>query len=200
MVEERIRFSNTFYGGWEPAGSNVMWVNGNVDPWSSMSVLVPPAAGQPAFMAGGASHHFWTHPAKASDQASVVEARREISATVKGWLEDRDGSPETPFAGVYTDPNHPGCRRQIRTMAAGRLALVTGEDGDPGCPPKDPSKDSHWRLLGKIISDTEILVDFSPKGGPKDLEGKWCPECGDHGGISWPDGNVWPKELQVVVQ
>ena len=200
MVEERIRFSNTFYGGWEPAGSNVMWVNGNVDPWSAMSVLAPPAAGQPAFMAGGASHHFWTHPAKASDQASVVEARREISATVKGWLEDRDGSPETPFAGVYTDPNHPGCRRQIRTMAAGRLALVTGEDGDPGCPPKDPSKDSHWRLLGKIISDTEILVDFSPKGGPKDLEGKWCPECGDHGGISWPDGNVWPKELQVVVQ
>ena len=101
-------------------------------------------------------------------------------------------------AGVYSDPNHPGCRRQIRTMAHGRLALVTGEDGDPGCPPKDPSKDSHWRLLGKIISDTEILVDLSPKGGPKYLEGKWCRGCGDHGGISWPDGNEWHKELVEV--
>ena len=129
----------------------------------------------------------FVHPAKASDQASVVEARREISATVKGWLEDRDGSPDSRFAGVYTDPNHPGCRRQIRVQI--HSAIVTGEDGDPGCPPKDPSKDSHWRLLGKIISDTEILVDFSPKGGPKDLEGKWCRGCGDHGGISWPDGN-----------
>ena len=126
----------------------------------------------------------------------MVEARREISATVKGWLEDRDGSPDSRFAGVYTDPNHPGCRRQIRVQI--HSAIVTGEDGDPGCPPKDPSKDSHWRLLGKIISDTEILVDFSSKGGPKDLEGKWCRGCGDHGGISWPDGNTWPKQMLSV--
>jgi hypothetical protein len=34
----------------------------------------------------------------------------------------------------------------------------------------------------------EILIDFTPKGGPKNLLGKWTGT-----GILFPDGNEWKK-------
>lgn len=87
------------------------------------------------------------------------------------------------FTGSYTDPKHPGCARNIEIMPATTNALVTGTDGTPGCTPGGPVK--AWKLNGQIKGN-DILVDFSPKGGPKDLQGVWV---GD--GIQWPDGNKW---------
>ena len=37
---------------------------------------------------------------------------------------------------------------------------------------------------------TEMVIDFSPKGGPKDLLAKWDAE---RNGIAFPDGNLWSK-------
>ena len=34
-----------------------------------------------------------------------------------------------------------------------------------------------------------IIVDFSSKGGPADLQGTWDPQ---EVGIRWVDGNLWP--------
>ena len=36
----------------------------------------------------------------------------------------------------------------------------------------------------------EILVDFSPKGGPPNLLGKYNAKMN---AIQWPDGNAWTK-------
>ena len=48
-----------------------------------------------------------------------------------------------------------------------------------------------WRLFGKSVSNgNEIVVDFSPKGGPTDLKGTWVAA---ENGIKFPDGNVWTK-------
>lgn len=41
----------------------------------------------------------------------------------------------------------------------------------------------------------QILVDFSPVGGPKDYPGVSTAK----GGISWPDGKVWPKWQHATV-
>ena len=42
-----------------------------------------------------------------------------------------------------------------------------------------------------LASDGEkIFIDFSPKGGPKDLVGEWRE---DVAGVRFPDGNVWSK-------
>jgi hypothetical protein len=42
---------------------------------------------------------------------------------------------------------------------------------------------------GLIDEDKKhILIDFSPKGGPKNLEGLWTGS-----GILFPDGNIWKK-------
>jgi hypothetical protein len=39
-----------------------------------------------------------------------------------------------------------------------------------------------------VRSEDEIFIDFSPKGGPRDLLGKWTGK-----GILFPDGNEWKK-------
>eukprot|EP00543_Licmophora_paradoxa_P004296 CAMPEP_0202457764 /NCGR_PEP_ID=MMETSP1360-20130828/14692_1 /ASSEMBLY_ACC=CAM_ASM_000848 /TAXON_ID=515479 /ORGANISM="Licmophora paradoxa, Strain CCMP2313" /LENGTH=142 /DNA_ID=CAMNT_0049077925 /DNA_START=7 /DNA_END=435 /DNA_ORIENTATION=- len=85
------------------------------------------------------------------------------------------------FTGSYSDPKHPNCLREI--VMDGKEAKISGTDGTPGCPVDGSGK--QWALSGKVAGD-EILVDFSPKGGPKDLKGIW-----DGSGIKWPDGNKW---------
>jgi hypothetical protein len=92
------------------------------------------------------------------------------------------------FSGNYADPKHPNCKRQINVL--GSTAYVTGTDGTPGCPADGSGQP--WKLVGKVSGDENIFVDFSPKGGPKDLEGKW--EAEPVPGIRWPDGNLWSSK------
>ena len=93
-----------------------------------------------------------------------------------------------PFAGSYADPKHPNCKRVIE-IGKGNTALVSGTDGSPECPADGSGR--VWNIEGKINND-EIFIDFSPKGGPKDLIGKW--EETAPAGIRFPDGNKWTKK------
>uniref|UniRef100_A0A7S4F5N4 Uncharacterized protein n=1 Tax=Chrysotila carterae TaxID=13221 RepID=A0A7S4F5N4_CHRCT len=103
------------------------------------------------------------------------------------------------FTGEYEDPKHPGCLRSIKVVGAqmgpdGRrqrqpTALVKGVDS--GCD-AEPDLASVWKLQGKVSEDGEsIFIDFSPKGGPKNLIGKW--DTFGSPGIVFPDGNKWTK-------
>ena len=92
------------------------------------------------------------------------------------------------FSGSYADPFHPNCRREVQVVSPS-LADVTGTDGTPGCPPDGSGR--AWSLTGKIDGDS-ILIDFTPKGGPKDLKGVWEPSPVP--GIRFPDGNLWSKK------
>ena len=80
------------------------------------------------------------------------------------------------FSGEYSDPNHPGCRRTVEAADDGS-ATISGTDTPGG---------DVWTVNGKVNGDT-IVVDFSPKGGPKELTGKKVLV-----GIQWEDGNIWP--------
>lgn len=88
------------------------------------------------------------------------------------------------FSGSYSDPFHPNCQRVVTVK--GLDARISGTDGNPGCPPDGSGR--AWKLQGKV-DNNKILVDFSPKGGPKDLVGVWDEE--GSAGILWPDGNKW---------
>mmetsp|Transcript_19370 Transcript_19370/g.36580 ORF Transcript_19370/g.36580 Transcript_19370/m.36580 type:complete len:154 (-) Transcript_19370:124-585(-) len=89
---------------------------------------------------------------------------------------------QSVFTHEYSDPKHVNCKRVISVRPDGEAAL-SGTDGNPACPADGSG--SVWRLVGDVQGET-ITVDFSPKGGPSNLKGKWV---GD--GISWPDGNKW---------
>eukprot|EP00933_Yihiella_yeosuensis_P007376 TRINITY_DN112381_c0_g1_i1.p1 TRINITY_DN112381_c0_g1~~TRINITY_DN112381_c0_g1_i1.p1 ORF type:complete len:570 (-),score=105.80 TRINITY_DN112381_c0_g1_i1:156-1865(-) len=91
-VKQNIDATNEFYGGRLPTGpdgklgSCVLWPNGEVDPWSTLSVLKSPSKEQPTLYVDGASHHSWTWPSRAGDQKSVISARQQIRDTVTDFL------------------------------------------------------------------------------------------------------------------
>ena len=92
-VELRVAKTET-YGGWNPEGTRVLYVNGDVDPWSTLSVtvgnpeVVADQATLPHFWCEGASHHFWTHKVLSTDAGEVNEARERIYEQVETWLAD----------------------------------------------------------------------------------------------------------------
>lgn len=93
------------------------------------------------------------------------------------------------FTGTYTDPiNHPGGKRTIKLLDSPTLtgdytlAQVIGGGGIGE--PKD------YVLPAVILGDRAIIIDFSPKGGPRDFTGVLEKD----GSIRFlRDGNRWPR-------
>lgn len=90
MVEKFIASTNARYGGLNIQSSRILFVNGQVDPWKSLSVLESPlnSVEEPTMMVLGASHHFWTHPSLSTDSDDVVNARQAIWKQVIAWLSE----------------------------------------------------------------------------------------------------------------
>jgi len=95
-IVNSISRSNAVYGGLRPdlrfgpeTARRVLYVNGDVDPWSALAILrSPQPEALPAIAnVSGASHHAWTHPSQATDQRTVVEARKAIVRQLRVWLE-----------------------------------------------------------------------------------------------------------------
>jgi len=92
------------------------------------------------------------------------------------------------FVGTFTDPiNHPGGKRTIQlleeTVGDYRLAEVLGGGGR--------GEPANYVLPAAVIGDRTIVIDFSPKGGPRDFVG----QLDDKGNIRFlRDGNVWPRQ------
>jgi len=78
-----------------------------------------------------------------------------------------DTASTSVFAGQYNDPNHPGCLRKI-TVKAGIVNIV-GSDNIDGS--------NQWLIQAKEDAPGVMFVDFSPKGGPKDLLGTKFKLC-----------------------
>ena len=54
-----------------------------------------------------------------------------------------------------------------------------------------PEQSDVWKVAGKVAEDDSyIKVDFSPKGGPADLNGTVSK-----GKITWQDGSAWSQVL-----
>ena len=91
------------------------------------------------------------------------------------------------FVGTYSDPiNHPGGTRTIRLLEAKvgdyQLAEVAGGGGR--------GEPKQYVLPAVVVGDRAIIIDFSPKGGPKDFTGTLDGSTG----IKFPrDGNLWPR-------
>ena len=77
---------------------------------------------------------------------------------------------------AYVDPNHDGAPRIIRIKKDGSLT-ITGRDM-PGGP--------KWKIKGKINKHNDATLDFSSKGGPKNIKANITPSK-----VKFSDGNVW---------
>ena len=96
---------------------------------------------------------------------------------------------------------HPGCQRSIKVTGnamdpSGRksrkpAAGMKGTDNQDGGACDAGSEPDSWRLAATLTEDqSKIMVDFSPKGGPKNLLAKWDEK---RKGIAFPDGNCWER-------
>lgn len=96
------------------------------------------------------------------------------------------------FCGKFSDPiNHPGGTRTITlidinpttTIGDYRLARVTGGGGR--------GEQKEYVLPAMIAGDRAIIIDFSPKGGPRDFTGVLDSKDGSIKFLR--DGNRWPR-------
>lgn len=77
---------------------------------------------------------------------------------------------------AYTDPNHDGAPRIISIKKNGKLTIV-GRDKLGG--PK-------WEISGTIDRNHDAVLDFSSKGGPKNIKANILPSR-----VKFGDGNIW---------
>ncbi len=101
-----------------------------------------------------------------------------------------EASGAASFVGTFTDPiNHPGGKRTItlldnKKFGDYQLAQVRGGGGR--------GEPADYVLPAAILGDRTIVIDFSPKGGPRDFVGVLDKKTGD---ITFPrDGNRWPRQ------
>jgi serine protease 16 len=87
VVASAVQDTNDEYGGWKLAGSRILSVTGDVDPWTEMALTKSSSPSLPVHSVAEASHHFWTHPVQDTDSVEVQKARDVIRETVQEWLE-----------------------------------------------------------------------------------------------------------------
>ena len=155
---------------------------------------------RPAWEQNGGAGFFSERSAAMYEPSSAMSDEEEAEEEAAAWdryeaamdryKRDNDAARAAKFAevfvGRYSDPKHPGCAREIAAGSSGATLAVRGADGTPGCSNGEDQRE--WSLEGVVRGEGEILIDFSPKGGPKDLLGKWTGT-----GILYPDGNTWSK-------
>ena len=97
-------------------------------------------------------------------------------------------SQAAAFLGTYSDPiNHPGGTRTITLIDGAsngdyQLAQINGGGGR--------GEPKEYVLPAVIFGDRAIVIDFSPKGGPRDFAGVLESD----GSIRFiRDGNRWPR-------
>mmetsp|Transcript_40468 Transcript_40468/g.88446 ORF Transcript_40468/g.88446 Transcript_40468/m.88446 type:complete len:581 (-) Transcript_40468:169-1911(-) len=131
-ISRNIELTNAHYGGLLPTGPTgdlgtcVLWPNGEVDPWSTLSVLKPPSDEQPALYVPGASHHAWTWPSRPGDQGSVVLARHRIRQQVESFLEQDCGqAPDPPVPPDVLQPPSTGLIVLAVVLGAAAIGAIS---------------------------------------------------------------------------
>lgn len=101
----------------------------------------------------------------------------------------RAGAAAPPaYQGVYADPRHPKGYRVL--FGDDRRAAVKLRDAPGGEESELPVR------MRSEAGGTRLTFDFSPKGGPRDVEGVLG---GDGRSIAFPDGNVWTRDEAGIV-
>jgi len=81
----RVNETNIHYGGLNPQSSYVLFVNGDIDPWHSLSILNS-SHFNPTILIEGTAHCADMIPARPSDPPGLEKAQKRISQIIHEWL------------------------------------------------------------------------------------------------------------------
>ncbi|XP_057643027.1 thymus-specific serine protease [Chionomys nivalis] len=85
-VAQAVTQTNSYYGGQTPGATQVLYVNGDTDPWHVLSVTQDLGPSEPALLIPGASHCFDMAPVRPSDSLSLRLGRQRIFQQLQVWL------------------------------------------------------------------------------------------------------------------
>ncbi|KAG7211216.1 hypothetical protein KM043_010532 [Ampulex compressa] len=86
FLDGRIRRTNIMYGGLRPDLTNVIFTNGNIDPWHSLSVLEDLNRFSPAILIDGSSHCRDLYPDAKTDVKGLTKARAKLREIIGKWM------------------------------------------------------------------------------------------------------------------
>mmetsp|Transcript_8713 Transcript_8713/g.10209 ORF Transcript_8713/g.10209 Transcript_8713/m.10209 type:complete len:303 (-) Transcript_8713:88-996(-) len=159
------------------------------------------------------SHHHRATTTTTTSQlmmaSSKHQSRRDILTTVVGTatataaalvmaptvVEAKDTAPAatgfTGSQGVWFDPKHPDGYRAIR-IKGGKSGVMTLSDGLSKEEILDEKVEKTYNDIPVKLNgeDNTLTIDFSFKGGPKDVVGVLSD---DGKKLTFPDGNTWVK-------
>ncbi|CAF1000335.1 unnamed protein product, partial [Didymodactylos carnosus] len=92
QIRPRAEWAYIEYGGKNVSSlkshSNIIFTNGNLDPWSSGGVLTPISDQLPSLIIDGGAHHLDLRSANVNDPPSVVKTRQTIVALIEKYLSE----------------------------------------------------------------------------------------------------------------
>lgn len=83
---DRIDDTNAYYGATDPDSTYVIFVNGSIDPWHSLSILEDKSHTVRAIYIEGTAHCANMLPAKPSDPPALLKAQKEIAHILTEWV------------------------------------------------------------------------------------------------------------------
>lgn len=86
IINSRVRRTNIMYGGQLPDVTNVIFTNGDIDPWHSLSVLEDLNAFSPAIVIKGSSHCRDIYSDADTDLEDLKKARARIRDIISKWI------------------------------------------------------------------------------------------------------------------
>ncbi|KAL4234124.1 Thymus-specific serine protease [Mactra antiquata] len=87
-VDKYVQFSDDYYGGNKTQQSNIVFVNGSIDPWHWLSVLSNRTdVGEYSVFIPGTAHCADLRPQSDNDPAALKEARQQIAGLVSQFLD-----------------------------------------------------------------------------------------------------------------
>ncbi|XP_068626517.1 putative serine protease K12H4.7 [Battus philenor] len=86
FIEDGIELVNKMFGGLRPNVTKVVFVNGDMDPWSKLSVLKNISSETPAIFIPRSSHCRDLFSNREGDHEELKEARKNIKDLIKNWI------------------------------------------------------------------------------------------------------------------
>ncbi|KAF3427163.1 hypothetical protein E2986_12130 [Frieseomelitta varia] len=86
FLNVRIKRTNVMYGGLRPDLRNVIFTNGNVDPWHALSVLQDLNTLSPAIFINGSSHCRDLYSDSDTDVQDLTQARAKVRKIIGSWI------------------------------------------------------------------------------------------------------------------
>lgn len=87
-VLAQVQATVNTYGGRDLQCSRTLFVNGEIDPWRGLSIVTSANELCPVINVKAASHHYWTHSPKDTDDHYIRQARGQIWKQTLLWLNE----------------------------------------------------------------------------------------------------------------